>query len=289
MEKQLSNLCFVSDNRRLVYSSETLLLKCEVWSVGNKKIYEHRLGDAAPLPFSDRSDNSTTSTSSILWGDGNDAIRRYSLHEQGPVYGYLFNEAVTGSIDFADVGRSWGRTLRALHESSSYPPAKEAHIPRSLSRASAWLYREEWANLNEHLDSSHFLKIRQWVQETTVSDSLRLAHGSPGFVNWLTDKGGADGVLLTGEDTGYATWDYDLGWVLGEFAELYAFYPAVRGRLRYLQLGLLEGYGLRTNRSFDTTIAFRLIQHAYDWHHYANAGWQQAQLLINLAKTYLAR
>lgn len=278
-----------SSDHILIFSSETLLLRREIWAGENEEVCVHRLGKSAPLTFSsDFKNNIHTFSESAVWGVGDQSTRTYLLDGQRSVYEYLFDEEAQKSIDFIDLGRSWGKSMHDLHETSSKIPDKFLP-PRSLQRAYPWLHREKWQQLNNTLSSSQLMKIRQWEEQMVDSDSLQLVHGSPGFLNWLTAKDGTRGVLLTGEDIGYARKDYDLGWVLGELAELHAFYPALRPHLINLQNGLFIGYGHVADEGFNTAIAFRLLQHAFDWHHYAGASQKQAQALIDLAKKYLIR
>ncbi|MDR6867919.1 hypothetical protein J2Y69_002527 [Microbacterium resistens] len=75
--------------------------------------------------------------------------------------------------------------------------------------------------------------------------------------------------------------------MVGEIAELFAFYPDLRPVLAGFRGGFIEGYGDADFGMLRIGIAYRLAQHAYDWFHYADATEAQARSLLTLAAAYV--
>ncbi|GAA4798188.1 hypothetical protein [Rothia endophytica] len=271
--------------------SATGLLITEKWSAGGQEGLVRTLGDSAPLPFSSAVLEPQQKQASVLvWGRGNIQERFYPLTKHTPLYNYLIETEVQDSLDYRTIGKAWGSALREMHQLPVLGEALPTSCtPRTAVRSYHWLNDEGWEHLTKVLATEHFEKLRQWIEAVTRGENLAVSHGNAGFINWLISADQVTGVLLTGEDVGYAQPEYDTGWVLGEFAELYAFYPNLRLKLTDLQQGFLTGYGDFTENNLNSAIAFRLIHHAYDWHHYAGANLQAAQLLIDLATNYLDR
>ncbi|MDY6052396.1 MAG: hypothetical protein SPI83_08375 [Rothia sp. (in: high G+C Gram-positive bacteria)] len=272
--------------------SSTGLLKIEKWSAGEQRGLVHTLGNSASLPFNTlHFMPQEERPSALVWGQGSSKERFYPLTGYTPIYTRVMDSEGQYHLNYYQmVGKAWGSALREVHQlpvSGNTPSA--SYLPRTAVRSHHWLNEEGWEYLNKVLVTEHFEKLRQWERSVTCGANLVVSHGNAGFISWLVSDRQVTGALLSGEDVGYALPEYDIGWVLGEFAELYAFYPRLRPKLVNLQKGFLTGYGDFLENNLNSGIAFRLIHHAYDWHHYAGANLQATQLLIELATDYLNR
>ncbi|MFV0374549.1 hypothetical protein [Microbacterium sp.] len=190
-----------------------------------------------------------------------------------------------GGDAVARVGRLWGSALRAMHTHAVV--AANPRPPRTLTRACVWA-TGQWPGVHEVIGDDGHAALRGWIADVRGPVKPVVVHGSPGMAHWTVAPDGSQAALLTGEDAGVADASYDTAWVLGELAEIFHFYPSAREGIVRLRQGFEEGYGaLPDPDRIHIGIAFRLIQHAYDWHHYAGASPAEAGLLVRLAGTYL--
>lgn len=253
----------------------------------------HRLGSQTTHEFSPLLPRHTEEINSsyLIWGEGDTSQRMYPLiHSQGSLFIGLWDSKLRESTDYAQLGEVWGLALKELHSQTVSSWEQNPKIPRTAGRAKSWLESEQESQITRVVGEAHMDSLRSWLRYVVSSPRLVPAHGSPGFVHWLCDIRGQHGVLLTGEDIGFAHPEYDVGWTLGELAELYYFYPALRDSISALQYGILQGYGTSIKEhNFSQAIAFRLIQHAVDWQDYAGASPEQAGLLLKIATKYLER
>lgn len=232
--------------------------------------WTHRLGADAPLPFSSLRIRLTTVDPRIVLGTGDATVRRYDTPATSLVPEVLGSRS---AADMTALGRAWGEALRSVHGAVV---ETEAVAPRPLLRAAAWL-DGGWSLADELRDP-----LAAWALRMRAPARPVVLHGHPGMAHWVVD--GLDGVLLTGEDLGVGDPVYDVAWVLGEIAELDAFYPALRPALDALRGGFLGGYGIALDPAeLRVGVAFRLAQHAYDWQHYAGASPAAARLLLRVA------
>ncbi len=263
---------------------ESGLLKTSVFREPQGARWVHHVGEQAPLLFVDHATIPLSVQqqvgSGVVFGSGSATMREY--HTAGAVM-MLDLLTVSDEKALAAAGTGWGLALKELHAVATTPD-HTLDAPRTLHRAQVWLNGWEPAQsiLQPYLPILH-----AWVEEMRTSGPV-LTHGYPGMAHWVTQAEGTHGALLTGEDLGVASRAYDLTWVLGEIAELRAFYPQLGSPLDVLEENFRTAYGLAISTATERTgIAYRLIHHAYDWHHYAGASIADAQRLVHLATHYL--
>ncbi|WP_420179987.1 hypothetical protein [Paenarthrobacter sp. TA1.8] len=275
-----------SRQKAVIRSTRTDLLSTGVYEVGGAYEWVHSLGVGAPIPFSSLpvSIDSVPGTDLLVVGVGGDRHRSYST----PAGSTVFDLITAGEpANLKAAGRLWGTALSCLHENASLIGDFPESTPRTVQRAEPWL-GGTWAPAREVLGEIGLLEIRCWIKSMLSSPDQVVVHGYPGMAHWVVTPDGAAGSLLTGEDLGLAHPGYDIAWVLGEMAELHAFHPALRPALDEMRNGFLETCGAAPGPSgIGPALAFRIAQHAYDWHHYAGAGEAQAKALLRLAGSYL--
>ena len=280
------NAAMDSRQKSAIRSTRTDLLSTGVYQVGGAYEWVHSLGVGAPIPFSSLpiSIDSAPDNDLLVIGVGGDRHRSYST----PAGSTVFDLITAGEPEnLRAAGRVWGTALSSLHESASLTGDSPESTPRTVQRSEAWL-GGTWDPAREVLGESGLLEIRRWIQCILSGPDQVVVHGYPGMAHWVVTPDGAAGSLLTGEDLGLAHPSYDIAWVLGEMAELHAFHPALRPALDELRKGFLETCGTAPGpREIGPALAFRIAQHAYDWHHYAGAGEAQAKALLRLAGSYL--
>ena len=263
----------------------TGLLVTELHLEQGKAVWTRRLGAQAPLDFSPTQNPSAENQRQhIVWGEGTATFRSYATTAGTTVAEQLQQRSPK---DMHRMGQLWGEALNNLHATPITGPTT-LREPRTLQRAEGWL-SGKWLPALHTLGPMALGQLKRWSQRMLGTQDSALAHGSPGMAHWVLTANGRSGSLLTGEDTGLAAPAYDFGWVLGEIAELYAFYPALRTNLDPLRLGLLNTYPEAIGESgFSLACAYRLTQHAYDWHHYGHASLREAQLLLDLAVKHVS-
>ncbi|GAB3536478.1 hypothetical protein GCM10027403_17360 [Arthrobacter tecti] len=268
--------------------SSTGLLQTTVTAGKNGALWTHHLGEMASFPFSSLSIRLDTPLDSITFGIGDATRRAYQTSTTATVPDLL----ATGENEALFlVGRWWGQALSMLHANADADADADTMSipPRTLTRAQAWT-AGQWPVVGGIIGDDGLRTIRAWTEDMLKQDHNRLVvvHGSPGMAHWTVAPDGSRAALLTGEDTGFADASYDAVWVMGELAELHHFYPSIRPGIARLRQGFQDGHGtLPDPGTMRVGIAFRLLQHAYDWHHYAGASIENAQLVIRLADSYL--
>lgn len=261
--------------------TRTGLLETVVEGDGDGLRWSHRLGPHAPCPFSSMSIRLECDTASVVLGAGDETQRVYATSTTRLIQD-LFG--AHQAVDLGSLGHSWGQAIRRIHEHAV--PTQPTVPPRTLIRARAWT-TGGWPPIHRILGTNGMKEIQRWAAQTT-NQRTRVVHGNPGMAHCTVDSTSSKIALLTGEDIGVADPDYDIVWILGELSELYHFYPGHRSQILTLRKGLEAGYGPFPELSqVRIGIAFRLLQHAFDWHHYAGAEIKHANLLIRLAHTYL--
>jgi len=269
-----------------VFRTATGLLETELQHQDYGFTWTHRLGRSASLPFSSIALEPTrgVGSSAIVQGKGTRRLRRYEINSGLTVLQVL---QTTGAQELYELGLAWGQALDALHAadtaaaSAGYPP------PRTMCRAAAWIHGE-WLPARDILGPRGLRQLADWAQRMLHSPRRGPVHGYPGMAHWIPAASATQGWLLSGEDTGYADPFYDYGWVLGELAELHEFHPALRDAVEQVRRGLLAQCPSRPDAANqDLACAYRLAQHAYDWHHYAGATLEDSALLLGLAARYL--
>lgn len=261
-----------------IRATETGLLRTEVHATVAGFEWQHSLGPQIQLPFVTFNPQIQL-TGALVQGAGGPASRSYLVPGDSLVADLLTN----ASLPFSEIGSCWGEALKALHRQERCDDMFD-FLPRTMRRADAWL-SGSWQPVLAVIGAHGLAKVRGWADE--MSQGLQLCHGQPGIAHWVLTSEGQEGRLLVGEDIGIADERFDLAWVLGEFAEIFAFYPSCRGALQQLRAGFLENYEKYSSDELRVGIAYRLIQHAYDWHHYAGASEKDARTLLSLANAYL--
>lgn len=269
-----------------IRSTRTDLLSTGVYQVGGAFEWVHSLGVGAPIPFSSLpiSIDPLPGADLLVLGVGGDRHRSYSTPAGSTVF-----ELITAGVpaNLRAAGQIWGTALSVLHENASLMGDFPGTTPRTVQRSEAWL-GGAWEPAREVLGDSGLRKIRRWIRHVLSDPDQVVVHGYPGMAHWVVTPDGAAGSLLTGEDVGLAHPGYDIAWVLGEMAELHAFHPLLRPAIEELRNGFLETCGEAPGPSeIGPALAFRIAQHAYDWHHYAGAAEAQAKALLRLAGSYL--
>lgn len=270
----------------LIRSTSTELLATECHTRDDVHLWVHRLGTDAPRPFASLPIDLSNSADRALVtnGTGDDRERSYSTAAGWMVFDLL---AAGEPSRLAATGRRWGKAIRSLHETAVLTDRGAARPPRTLQRATAWT-SGRWQPAREELGERGLWEIRRWLNEMVSPPRPVVVHGHPGMAHWVGTADGTGGTLLFGEDTGLAASGYDISWILGEIAELYAFHSAWRPALDHLRAGFLAECGsITSSTDIALGIAFRLAQHAYDWHTYAGADEEQARMLLRLATSYL--
>ncbi len=280
------NAAVDSGKKSVIRSTRTDLLSTGVYRVGEAYEWVHSLGVGAPIPFSSLpiSIDPAPGADLLVVGVGGDRHRSYST----PVGSTVFDLITAGvPANLRAAGRIWGTALSVLHVSASIIGDFPVSTPRTVRRSEAWL-GGTWEPAREVLGEMGLLEIRRWIDSILSSPNQVVVHGYPGMAHWVVTPDGAAGSLLSGEDVGLAYPSYDIAWVLGEMAELHAFNPALRPALDEMRKGFLETCGAIPGPSeIGPALAFRITQHAYDWHHYAGAGEAQAKALLRLAGSYM--
>lgn len=267
---------------------QTGLLATEVTSHDGVYSWQHRLGAHAPLSFStlvpSGLTNMTHDSELVIWGQGDSSDRSYRTHAGASLAIHLLDPK---PVKLRVIGKLWGAALNEIH--NVRPDSKVAFTkPRTLQRAAAWL-DGAWKPARTVLGSAGLNRMNDWAIRMSEGHHRVLVHGCPGMAHWVLTADARSGSLLTGEDTGVANPVYDFGWILGEIAELRAFHPLLGPVLNQLEEGLLDCFPDVPNlNDLNLARAFRLVHHAFDWHHYAGASIEQATLLLRLATNYIS-
>jgi len=266
---------------------QTGLLATEVTSHDGVYTWQHRLGAHAPVGFSTLAPSGkskeTHDSELVIWGQGDNTSRSYRTHAGSSLAIHLLDPQ---PVKLRAIGKLWGAALNEIH---NVRPASKVTFtkPRTLQRAAAWL-DGSWKPARTVLGSAGLSRLVDWAIRMGEGPHRVLVHGCPGMAHWVMTSDAREGSLLTGEDAGVASPIYDFGWVLGEITELRAFHPLLGTGLNQLEEGLLDCFPEVPNLTdLNLARAFRLVHHAFDWHHYAGASIEQAALLLRLARNYI--
>ncbi|KSU65031.1 hypothetical protein [Arthrobacter sp. NIO-1057] len=270
------------------FKVETGLLATEVASHDDLYSWKHRLGKRAPLAFSTLApagpSHTTPDSSLVIWGRGDSVERNYRTQANSTMAIHLLDST---PVKMRSIGKLWGTALNTVHKAQ---PGSRASFtgPRTLQRAAAWL-DGSWQPARNLLGAATLARLNDWAARMSGDEHRVLVHGCPGMAHWVLTADARSGSLLTGEDTGFANPVYDFGWVLGEIAEIKAFHPLLLPDLEQLEQGLLDCFSAVHNPAdLDLARAFRLVHHAFDWHHYAGASIEQSTVLLRLATNYIS-
>ncbi|GAA1408557.1 hypothetical protein AUR04nite_34140 [Glutamicibacter uratoxydans] len=272
----------LENDASLVQSVQTGLLKTKVYSTGAAFHWLHELGDKARYAFSDHtvSFQDTQNEQLLAIGQGDGTRRKYVVTAEMTMHTALHTQT---PAQLRKIGVQWGKAINLVHVSPAGAALTHDMSPRSLQRSQDWL-NGQWKIANRILGSKNLSILREWAQSMAQSSDRCVSHGQPGMAHFLVSTNPNDQVLLTGEDLGIADPHFDFGWVLGELAELEAFYPDLQDNVAAVRKGLMsEVPNSYSTDEWNVSSAYRLSQHAYDWHHYAGASEEHAGLLLHLA------
>lgn len=155
-----------------------------------------------------------------------------------------------------------GATLRRLHDQPA-PHSHDLAGARALDRLRDWLEgRSGSSRLDPLADGLGGVVRRRLIGLTTTAhhDAV-LSHGAASLGS-LVGPGSGGYDLLTGEDLCLADHRYDLGFVVGELAELAWQLAWEPGAWSPLVRALCDGYG--TEESVVDWAALRMAVHAHD-------------------------
>ncbi len=164
-----------------------------------------------------------------------------------------------------------GRLLRAVHEREV--PADFAGRPaRGLVRLGDWLAgratspRAAYAQsqLRQRLGEECWQRVLSWYQGVVADTGVTLAHGAAGLGSLAVDLESGTTDLLIGEDVCAAPWYLDVGWRIGELAELQWQVGGDRRGWQVLTDALFEGYGRDLGPEWNRFAALRILLHVHD-------------------------
>ncbi|MFD5315750.1 hypothetical protein [Streptomyces sp. NPDC127098] len=178
-----------------------------------------------------------------------------------------------------------GALLRRLHE--DLPPALPARPPCGAARLASWLRTGQGpgaaprlhAATIDRLGRQRLGRAQDWCRDLDVPapDAVLLVGATTGSL--VAGAEGRPGALLIGEELASGSPEYDVGWLLGELAELRLLPLARTGSHRAAAAceegarHLLRGYG--DNRlgpePLGRVATLRILTHAHDYAAYA--GW----------------
>ncbi|MET8699362.1 hypothetical protein ABZW10_10900 [Kitasatospora sp. NPDC004723] len=177
--------------------------------------------------------------------------------------------------------RGVGGALRRLH--AEVDPLLAAPGPPGPARLAAWMdrgngpgaARELHVFMRRRLGAARWQRVRAWCDRLAGGEASDVfLHGAPGSGTTVLGGGGRCSALLTGEDHARGPRGFDVGWLLGELAELRIFRSrAVTGGTPRsaaedrLSAALLEGYGKLTGEgeAVGQAAVLRMLTHAHDF------------------------
>lgn len=225
----------------------------------------------------------------VRWavGTAEGADRVYRVRGPESVAGRLLREGPDEQL--ATTLHGLGRALRALHELPVPQDAGTGARPRGLVRLDDWLagrspspraaYAESF--LRPRLGDARLAAVRELSAGMTAApgnaDTV-LCHGAPGLGSLVPVAPGSgtpgEGDMLIGEDLCPASWQFDVGWTLGELVELKWYRGGDRpeawsGALQ----SFFQGYGRDLGDAWARHAALRVLLHLHDFTSYV--GWDQ--------------
>lgn len=259
----------------------TRLLRTTIHAADDGFVWCRAPGPDAPEPFAPLPPGgsllspSSTAAVRLVLGTPQGEGRRYAVAGDQSVAALMLQAVFEPEFDRHL--RGLGQTLRRIH---ALPPSCLAAPtgPRPLRRLTAWL-RGQAATPGARASRSQLLPLtgpRRWAEMehwlTGPATGTGVAHGAPSLGSLTLDGSGSGAALLAGEDLGVAPWSYDVGWVLGELAEL-AWQMGWRTELQTrLFTAFLEGYGRPITTEVHRWMTVRTLLHIHDFTAYTE-GW----------------
>lgn len=250
----------------------THLLLTEIEPTADGFAWTRRPGDLAPEPFV-----SAGTAHSLLPPQPADEVvqlRPGRVDGEAREYRVSSNHSLASDLlespGSTDLSRllpaftSLGTALRRLHAHPVEPTAGLTR-PRPLNRLLTWLTVDDESSRLAYLKSRLDGPLRARLIEVAARASIRdlvLAHGAASLGAVVGPDANGGYVLLTGEDICLAHRLYDLGFIVGELAEMawqLGWHPSAWSPLVH---ALSDGYG--TDESVTSWSALRMAIHAHD-------------------------
>jgi phosphopantothenoylcysteine decarboxylase/phosphopantothenate--cysteine ligase len=123
--------------------------------------------------------------------------------------------------------------------------------------------------LRRGLGEERWRRVTDWYRAILADPKVTLAHGAPGLGALVIggEVGASD--LLTGEDLAAQPWYVDLGWVVGELAELKWQAGGDTAAWQALTDALFDGYGRDLGDTWHRMVVLRILLHSHDFAAYA--------------------
>ncbi|GAA2016400.1 hypothetical protein JL107_09875 [Nakamurella flavida] len=262
----------------------TDLLRTRVSGDGTRGFeWVRRPGPAAPAGFVDPAASTDPAVVELAGADLPDCARpvlgvplgdgrRYRVDGPVAVASVLLYSG--GGAELTGSLQALGRTLRHLHALTPAGPATALGPPRGLLRLTRWLdgfpaagdADDGRTRLRARLGVRRWDDLRGWAAALLAGPTV-LSHGAPGLGSLVPGRAGAAPALLTGEDLAAASWEWDVGWVVGELVEL-CWQLGTDTGLRALLGGLFEGYGRDLGTHWHRAAALRIALHVHDFSAY---------------------
>lgn len=181
--------------------------------------------------------------------------------------------------------RGTGHLLAALHAlGPATPTTPPSGPPGGVRRLTRWLSRGEGPGAAGRLHRAFVRRLGEVRRRRAVeagdwggwSGRGVLLHGAPGLGVLVPAPYPGRGALLTGEELALGTPEFDLGWLLGELAELRAAARLGLGGAPAhdyapLARALLDGYGPAHPAPLARAALLRILTHVHDYAAYV--GW----------------
>lgn len=176
--------------------------------------------------------------------------------------------------DLAGPLRAYGRLLRAVHD---LPPSGALPPSPGMLRLGEWLAGRALSlraavvqgTVRHGLGEARWSRVVAWYRRVTTDPEITLTHGAPGVGALVlgTEPGTVD--LLVGEDVAAQPWYVDLGWVVGELAELRWQVGTQSPAWQRLTDAAFEGYGRDLGTDWNRMVVLRILLHIQDFAAYA--------------------
>lgn len=257
----------------------TRLLQTEVHGRGPSTKWHRRPGPEAPAPFtSDGAIDRELAASlgdqvRLLVGTPAHSGRSYDLPGNQSVASLMLEASFTDRLP--PVLYHLGKLLAEVH-TTSWEHALPDDPPRGARRLRDWLrgtpctLRAQTAAclVREHLGDEWWLTLQDWAAEP--SNDPVLLHGAPGLGSLVLAEDDDHAVLLIGEDVSSGPATYDVGWVLGELAELAWQLRWPESIKRSALDSFLAGYGTIDLESATRWMILRVLLHMHDYSAYTD-------------------
>lgn len=270
------------------FGSDLLRTRIERGSAGYR--WTRQLGRAAPFVFSTSSPYPRVIGVTFADDDSRHDTRSYTVAGRSSVADRL----LAGDLADPDAAarlitsvEQFASALRALHD-------RLAPAHPSMRRHRGWLRLHRWTtgragtsvalhavdNVRTELGELRWATLARWAEGATdIETPAVMLHGAPGLGSIVVDDTCSGPELLTGEDMTIGPRHWDLGWVLGEIAELSTSAPGPREHWRVLVDAVWRGYGvadaLPDRAAIDRIATLRIALHLHDF--IAYVGWSQSE------------